>query len=349
MKYLFIRGLRHVDHTVFVVENGQKSYYDPVFGRSVPYSSGQQVKRSLLNNVLDLLDEPQAPITFNYQVNKEKAIENKEPWSPCDPQYTDQLLGGWMQARPGVITVKRRSPLSISAMRPLHPLLASLPKENLTFDRSERPDEHPVRVLNDSGQEMSPEDILGFLQSNARTLPRRLWIPDNTRATGLFVFDIAIDLSTLFSVSINQHDPEVTQAKMNELIDAGWKLSNDKLRIICPSERRKVIIPALANALVNWRVSTNQSRTYSPQETLAFAISNNANKLVSAIRGELKEDSARLAAIPIVRETKGVHLFTMPVCGGYVEGAKGSDYALDDAEIKLIELLSAYDYDGSSK
>ena len=345
MKYLFIRGLRHVDHTVFVVENGQKNYYDPIFGRSVPYSSGQQVKRSLLNTLLDILDEPQAPITFNYQVNKEKSIENKEPWSPCDPQFTDQLLGGWMQARPGVVTVKRRSPLSISAMRPLHPLLSSLPKENLTFDRSERPDEHPVRVLNEKGEEMSSEEILTFLQSNARTLPRRLWIPDNTRASGLFVFDIAIDLSTLFSVSINQHDPEIAQGKIDGLLEKGWNVSNDKLRIVCPKERRDKIIPALAHALVNWRVSTNQSRTYSPQETLAFAISTNANRLASAIRADLKEESARQAAIPIVREVKDVNLFTMPACGGYVEGVRGSDDALEDAETKLIELLSYSQYD----
>jgi len=44
------------------------------------------------------------------------------------------------------ITVKRRSPLSISAMRPLHPLLAGVDKENLTFDRSDKPDRHPVNV-----------------------------------------------------------------------------------------------------------------------------------------------------------------------------------------------------------
>ena len=29
LPYLFIRGLRQVDHTVFSVQEGQKTYYDP--------------------------------------------------------------------------------------------------------------------------------------------------------------------------------------------------------------------------------------------------------------------------------------------------------------------------------
>lgn len=36
---------------MFCVEDGQKTYYDPQFGRNLPYSSGQQVKRSVLGNV----------------------------------------------------------------------------------------------------------------------------------------------------------------------------------------------------------------------------------------------------------------------------------------------------------
>jgi hypothetical protein len=44
--YLFIRGLRRADHTVFAVADSQKTYYEPQFGRELPYSSGQQVKRS---------------------------------------------------------------------------------------------------------------------------------------------------------------------------------------------------------------------------------------------------------------------------------------------------------------
>jgi hypothetical protein len=43
-----------------------------------------------------------------------------------------------------------------------------------------------------------PEDLDEWLSTNKRTLPNRKWIPDNTRASGLFVFDLAMDLRTLF-------------------------------------------------------------------------------------------------------------------------------------------------------
>ena len=46
--FIYLRGLKHAAFTVFCVENGQKTYYDPQFNARVPYSSGQQVKRSIL-------------------------------------------------------------------------------------------------------------------------------------------------------------------------------------------------------------------------------------------------------------------------------------------------------------
>lgn len=46
--FIYLRGLKHAAFTVFCVENGQKFYYDPQFNVRVPFSSGQQVKRSFL-------------------------------------------------------------------------------------------------------------------------------------------------------------------------------------------------------------------------------------------------------------------------------------------------------------
>ena len=43
--FIYMRGLKHAAFTVFCVEDGQKSYYDPQFKVRVPFSSGQQVKR----------------------------------------------------------------------------------------------------------------------------------------------------------------------------------------------------------------------------------------------------------------------------------------------------------------
>ncbi|WP_273958801.1 hypothetical protein, partial [Lacticaseibacillus paracasei] len=58
-----------------------------------------------------------------------------------------------------------------------------------------------------------------------------------------------------------------------------------------PEVERLKVIPAIAKALVNWRISSNQSRTFSLMETLAVAISDNANTLAGAIRAKLLDDN----------------------------------------------------------
>lgn len=350
--YLFIRGLRKVDHTVFSVDEGQKTYRDPQFNRKVAYSSGQQVKRSILDAVSQALNEPRAPITFNYTLETDKegnrTRKDGEPWSPCDPQYADQLLGGWMRAKKGGgDTIKRRSPLSISAMRPLHPLLAGLAKEIASFDRSDQPEHHPVRVVNAKGEELSEEEVQEFLESNERTLPRRKWIPKDQvgpRAHGLYVFDVAIDLSRLFSVSVNQHEPELERDKIDELKEAGWTVSEDGEYLICPAERREEIIPALAHALVNWRVTSNQSRTFSPQATLALAVSDDANRVTGTIRADLDEEKPNREAHPVIDSVDGVDLFVGLAAKGYVPGVAASPDAMDEAREHIAERLQAVDY-----
>ena len=342
--YIYLRVLKHAEHTVFCVQDGQKTYYDQLFGRSVAYSSGQQVKRSILDALTSNLNVQMAPITFNYNVTSKKELENKEPWSPCDPTYIDQLLGGWMRAGDG-ITVKRRSPLSISAMRPLHPLLAGTVKENLTFDRSDKPDRNPVNVrLGD--KLLSEDEIEAFLSENNRTLPRRNWIPDNARTSGLFIYDIAIDLRTLFSVSTNQHEPELSKDKIEELKSKGWIESENVFGkcIVLPKEEQEKIIPALANALLNWRITSNQARTFSLMETLAISISDNANKLAGSIRAKLIEDGEKPKAKPIIDETAGADVFVTLPCSSYIVTVNESADAMEQAQNKLIDLMKSFDY-----
>lgn len=343
--YIYLRALKHADHTVFCVQDGQKTYFDPQFNKSVAYSSGQQVKRSILEALTSNLNVQMAPITLNYNITSKKQLENKEPWSPCDPTYVDQLLGGWMRAGDG-ITVKRRSPLSISAMRPIHPLLAGTVKENLTFDRSDKPDRHPVNVR--WGEKiMTDEEINEFLTTNNRTLPRRNWIPDNTRTGGLFIYDVAIDLRTLFCVSTNQHEPELTKEKIEALKENGWVEGENVFGkcLILPKEEREKVIPALANALINWRITSNQARTFSLMETLAVAISDNANKLAGAIRAKLVEDGERPKAKPIIDETAGSEIFVTLPCTNYVVTVNESSDALEKAESRLIEKILEFDFE----
>lgn len=344
--YLYIRGLRVAEHTVFCVQDGQKTYYDPISNRKVAYSSGQQVKRSMLDALSETLAEPRAPITYNYEINKKKELENKEPWSPCDPHYADQLLGGWMRARTGEITLKRRSPLSISAMRPLHPFLVSMNAENITFDRSEHPEQNPVRVLNASGQELTVEEIQEYLQSNKRTLPRRAWIPENNRTTGLFVYDMAIDLKRLFTVATNQHEPELSHAMLEQLKEEGWEPSADGEHLLCPEGRRREIAEGLATAIVDWQITSNQSRTYSPQTTLAIAVSENASLITSAIRADLDEENPK-RAVPIIDAVHKVEVYTSLAARAYLPGISGTADAMDQARIAIEERLLAFDYAGA--
>ncbi len=348
--FVYLRGLRHADHTVFCVQKGQKSYVDPYFGTRMAYSSGQQVKRSIMEMLTDLLGEPHAPVTFNWVINKGEANQ-KEPHSSCDPSYTDQLLGGYMHAESEQYTVKRRSPLSVSAMRPLHPRLGGLEtdKEDLTFDRSAHPAQHKVAVKDEKGSLLSEEEVREWLLSNNRTLPLRTWIPDNTRASGLFVYDIAIDLRTLFCVALNPFEPELRPKMEEKLRSAGWIEGRNAFGkcLICPKERREQIIPALAHALLNWRITSNQSRTFSLMETLAVAISDNANQITYAIRAELREDTSsdRPRAMPVLDEAARAELYVTPVCSAYIAGAIGSVDALESAEKSLVQKMTAFDYE----
>jgi len=348
--FIYLRGLRHAEHTVFGVNDGQKFYYDPQFGKKMAYSSGQQVKRS----IIEALDMPFAAITFNWEIDKkENKASQKEPHSPCDPSYSDQLLGGYMKAESGNMTVKRRSPLSISAMRPLHPLLGGIenPLEDLTFDRTSHPDHHQVKVYwldnKKRGAELTADELEEWLTTNRRSLPNRAFIQDQSRASGLFVYDIAIDLRTLFCVSTNKLEPELYPEIETKLRNEGWIEGRTIFGncLICPKAKREEIIPALAKALVNWRITSNQARTFSLMETVAIAISDNANQIAYAIRGDLRDDTERLQAVPKIDETVKADLFITPVASSYIVGSVGSADAIEKAEQKLIELMSAFDYE----
>lgn len=196
-----------------------------------------------MKSILDNMNIEPAPITFYSKLDKNGRLGEGEVVSLCDPLYVDQLLGGWMQALSGGTsgrTLKRRSPFSISAMTPLHPLLASLPKENVSFDRSDRPDIHKVIVKDANGNELNEEQISDLLEGSPRSLLRK-WIQDNNRATGLFTYDIAIDLRRLFCVSTSMIEPEVSENVLIALREKGWKLCKNAFGdcLVMPEKNEK--------------------------------------------------------------------------------------------------------------
>lgn len=347
--FIYLRGLKHAAFTVFCVENGQKFYYDPQFNVRVPFSSGQQVKRSVLEKLNDILGVQPSPTEFYFDVDKKGALKEGEVLSSCNPHYVDQLLGGWMRTPKGgkEKAVKRRSPLSISAMTPLHPLLSGLPKENISFDRSDRPNAHKVVVRDANGNVLTDEQVCNFLEGNDRSLYRK-WIPDNNRATGLFVYDVAIDLRRLFCVSTNQFEPEITADMVESLKADGWKVVNTAFGecLSMSKEQREQLIPAIADALLDWQITSNQARTFSLMETLAVAISDNANTLAAAIRAKLIDDNeSKPKARPIIDENAGAKTFIALPCANYIVTETESADALVRARQELIDRMMAFDYE----
>lgn len=348
--FIYLRGCKHAAFTVFCVEDGQKSYYDPQFNVRVPYSSGQQVKRSIMGKLNEVLNVEPSPTEFYFDVDKKGALKEGEVLSSCDPHYVDQLLGGWMRTPKGgkEKAVKRRSPFSISAMTPLHPLLASVPKENISFDRSDRPNVHKVVVRDANGNVLTDEQVSIFLNGSDRSLYRK-WIPDNTRATGLFVYDVAIDLRRLFCVPTNQLEPEITSDMVETLKTDGWKVVNTVFGecLLMPKEQREKIIPAIADALIDWHITSNQARTFSLMETLAIAISDNANTLAAAIRAKLidGDNDSKPKAKPIIDEHAGAATYVTLPCASYIVTETESADALDKAKQDLVNRMLTFDYE----
>lgn len=344
---IYVRTLKRAEHTVFCVSDGQKYYYDSQFNRRIPFSSGQQVKRSIMDSLCEMTNEVPSPTTFLFDITKQKELKEGEVYGTCDPSYIDQLFGGWMKAAKGGggRTLKRRSPLSISAMRGLHPLLAGVNSWDISFDRSDRPN-NVVIVRDQEGDQLSSDEIVTFLDGKDRSLTRK-WIPDNRRASGLFVFDLAIDLRRLFCVGTNSFEPEMSDETIEKLKQNGWVESKNVFGecLVAPKELRDEWIKGLAKSIINWKITSNQSRTFSLMETLALAVSDNANKIAGSIRAKLSEEDSDKAQ-PIVDESlEGVDTFITLQAGGYIQTKGESADALEKAEQKLVDLMTAFNYE----
>lgn len=345
---IYIRTLKRAEHTVFNVgDKGQKTYYDNQFNKTIPYSSGQQVKRSIVDSISEHLNVVPSPTTFLFDIDKQKKMTEGEVYGTCDPTYPDQLFGGWMKAAKGgkERTLKRRSPLSISAMRALHPLLAGINKDNASFDRSDRPN-NAVIVRDEQGKELSEDEIVQFLEGKDRSLSRK-WITGQVMATGLFVSDIAIDLRRLFCVSLNSFEPEMSDETIEKLKDEGWVESQNVFGpcLVAPENLRKEWAKALSKAIVNWKITSNQSRTFSLMDTLAISISDNANLIAGSIRAKLSEEDSGKAQPIIEEKMKGVETFVALQATGYIQTKSESVDAIEKAEQELYNRIMAFDYE----
>ena len=156
-----------------------------------------------------------------------------------------------------------------------------------------------------------------------------------------------IDLRALFCVTTNQHEPELSPEMITALEAEGWVKSKNVFGecLVMPKAEREKIIPVLANALINWRITSNQARTFSLMETLALAVSDNANHIAGAIRTKLIEEGDKPKAKLIIDETAGAEVFVTLPCASYVVTVNERATALEEAEKKLTDMMMAFDYE----
>ncbi len=78
-------------------------------------------------------------------------------------------------------------------------------------------------------------------------------------------------------------------------------------------------------------------------ETLAVAISHNANKVASSIRAKLTEENK---ATPVIQESlSGVDTYVTLPAAGYILTKSESAEAMDKARAQLTKLLMDFDYE----
>lgn len=345
-KNLYIRGLKNLKQTVLcVAEGGQKIFFDPLTGRKKGYASGQQIKRSIMLNMLDRLGETEAPLTFIHTKGKKKdkkaegqdnnSLGQGQILNLCDPSFTDQLIGGYMSAGTELETLKRRSPLSVSHLVPLHPNLASTSTAKGSFDRSATGHLH-TRIMFDEDTQMSEEEIEEFLSDNNKVIRMRSWLDETTYVSGLYTYDVAIDLEALYTVPLSKTEPQISSDTEQKLRENGWVEATTGFgpSLLAPKEIRDKITPALAQAIVEFRTTTNQSRNFNLQDTLAIAVTERANEIKSKIRARVVDEEGK--AVPVINQAY------VGFGAEEILPVTGSETALTDAANEIAEKINAW-------
>ena len=134
---------------------------------------------------------------------------------------------------------------------------------------------------------------------------------------------------------------------IEKLKNEGWVPSSNVFGpcLVTPQNLREKWIKGLAKAIIDWRITSNQSRTFSLMDTLAIAVSDNANLIAGSIRAKLSEEDSKKAD-PIIDESlKNVNTYITLQAGGFVQTKGEIADALEQAEQKLIDLMTAFKYE----
>ncbi len=195
------------------------------------------------------------------------------------------------------------------------------------------------------GNEIPKETLDKFLQDNNQTLRALNFLAPQKRAYGLFVYDVAVDMRRLFSVSMADQDPELDPATIEKLKAKGW-IEHD-YTLIAPRDVRERIIPALAYALLHWSITSNQARTFSAMPPLAVALADRADKIAISIRADLDPEAglSRPSAKVILEPVGENALFVTPVARGVLRGVEADADAMDKAQAEIERRLRAFNYE----
>jgi hypothetical protein len=362
-KNLMIRGLKKIDFTVLCVDSGQKTYYDTVSGRSLPYSSGQQIKKSIMNNIYDSSEYFPSPLIFWHNAEGAKLTQG-EVIPKCDPRYIDQLLAGYMAAAAKTdgeqeAVLKSKAHFAVSAMTPFHSKLAGLVEEKVIINKIDNP-VYKLRKVEKKGDnvELSESEIIEFLNANNQRFSSIKLIPlksgdrAHNRANGIFKYDVDIDLERLFRVSVSLGSNEINSKIEGELKAAGWKEVTIKniTYLEMPKEFHDEYAGLIAHAVFNWKITSNNSRTYDNMATFAAAICTDAKEVQICMQYEpsIDDDNKLEKGIALDGGGNGTKIFLEKFALEYLNISFNPDEvtpknrAITDAEQYVKEAILEY-------
>lgn len=355
-KIIVIRTVKRVDFSVFCVDGtGQKKYFDQVFRKYLPFSSGQQVKKSMINHMVNSLGVVKAPLNMSYEIGDGDELKQKEITQPCDPRYFDQLSAGWM-SKPNKnnddsddVEGVRRSPASISAMTALHPLLAGIVKEeNMSFNRIEDDNDNIIvrkRINSSKSEIMSVDDVREFLEKNNKKISKNKFIGGGDRVNGIFKQDTVIDLLKLFRVSTRINDSETTPEILQELKEEGWTTYVDEFGrefLELPKQYHEQYADAIANGIVDWMITSNQSRTNDIMPTISVSVSSKANNIDSVYYAEFVDSEMEKVKLVVENNVPDVNTYSTNGLKNFAYGVETSITALSDAAADIKKRILEY-------
>lgn len=309
--YLYVRIIREVDMAVLSVgEDGQKKFFDPISGQYLPYSTGQQVKYSVMERYRSNLNVSPAQLMIVHRSDKDGKVKEGEIYfDDPNPAFAELLLRGYFRniKRKGdkkgkqskveiededdsddrdTTIIKRRSPMSISSLVPLNSRLATIQtvSGSVCVDRTSSAQFH--KLVFDDGVRLILFDDVKDEKIRSRMKPRKFDKSKKSYAHGIMVCDFALDLDRLFAVSLQVQEPEVSLKVIENLRANNWfeffhpQIGN---MLGLPMELRGELIEAMSDALINWRITSNQTQHFTPMNTLAVTVSTSANEITSCV------------------------------------------------------------------